>query len=208
MGYRRTWSRKILDTVVFALIGVAGIPAQQQPVNTPELYRDADAYEIYSLLLPNEWSWDAARLVIRETTTLDSTLGTPDRCIQLQGEEKKKIQAAFEDFVRVNKSTWILTPLLKIAKPYDIVSVSELKTFSPGVSHVNEEDVWEQHHPGAAGYFEFSAVGFNGDRTLALVSISHYCGTLCAGGSFHLMEKKDGKWRAKLNSGTECGWIS
>jgi len=208
MGAPSLRVRELIGAIVLALIGATRVHAQQQPVRAPDPYRDADAYEIYSLVLSHEWGWNAARLVIRETTSTDSALEGA-QCIQLQDEEQNKFHPAIEDFVQVNKSVRTLLPMLNIAKPYDLVSEAELKAFTPSVLHVTEEDVWKQRHPGAEGYLELSSVGFNDNRSPALVYVSHCCGTLCAGGSFYLLEKKDGKWQAaKGTTGMICGWIS
>jgi hypothetical protein len=45
----------------------------------------------------------------------------------------------------------------------------------------------------AVGWIDISGVGFNDRNTIAVVYIGHHCGSLCGGGKFHVLQKKDGK---------------
>jgi hypothetical protein len=55
---------------------------------------------------------------------------------------------------------------------------------------------------------EFSAVGFNVDKPIAVVYMGHSCGPLCGGGTFHVLEKSEGKWKPFEWKGSSCAWIS
>jgi len=44
--------------------------------------------------------------------------------------------------------------------------------------------------------FDVSAVGFNKDGSRGLVYLGHHCGSLCGGGQYRLLVKKDGRWQA------------
>jgi hypothetical protein len=46
-------------------------------------------------------------------------------------------------------------------------------------------------------------VGFSRDGMRALVYVGHECGSLCGGGKYHLLVKKDGRWQVDEISG-EC----
>jgi hypothetical protein len=70
---------------------------------------------------------------------------------------------------------------------------------------------WEgfyQRYPDSGGWIELSAVGFNVDKTVAVVYMGHHCGPLCGSGGFHVLEKKDGKWVALGWEGSGCAWAS
>jgi hypothetical protein len=84
-------------------------------------------------------------------------------------------------------------------------------------SYFNSEDstgsAFDRQYPNSRGYVVLSAVGFNADKTLAVVSetfVSRPAGTRNAvenAGGFHALEKKDGHWLpANVLSG--CGWGS
>jgi hypothetical protein len=57
--------------------------------------------------------------------------------------------------------------------------------------------------------FHVCAVGFNANRTRALVFVGHLCGSLCGGGTYHFMIKKDAHWVPdKGYAGMSCAWAS
>ena len=70
---------------------------------------------------------------------------------------------------------------------------------------------WEtftEKFPNARGGIELSAVGFNPERDVAVVYVSHHCGRLCGRGFVQVLRKKDGagtpvNWAIK-----GCGWMS
>jgi hypothetical protein len=115
------------------------------------------------------------------------------------------LQPLYDNFEKVNRQAKTLLPLLHIAKPYELVP--ESRVYAPDASGAADK-AWEEQHPGASGYLWLSAVGFNSDRTFALVSVSHICGTLCAGGHYYLLHKQDGEWRAVEFPGGNCHWVS
>lgn len=51
-------------------------------------------------------------------------------------------------------------------------------------------------------------VAFNADKTIAVVYMGHSCGSLCGGGTFYVLEKKDGIWSSMRWRGTSCAWAS
>ncbi len=59
------------------------------------------------------------------------------------------------------------------------------------------QDGWARFYkkyPKARGIVTFSRVGFNQERTQALVSVSYSCGGLCGQGNFIFLQMKEGKW--------------
>ena len=61
----------------------------------------------------------------------------------------------------------------------------------------------------SGGFMVVSAVGFNASKERAMVYMSHSCGLLCGGGSYHLLEQVDGAWReANLPTVWNCSWVS
>jgi hypothetical protein len=70
---------------------------------------------------------------------------------------------------------------------------------------------WEgfyQRYPNSGGWIELSAVGFNATKTVAVVYMGHHCGSLCGGGGFHVLEKKNGQWVPLEWKGSSCGWAA
>ncbi len=77
-------------------------------------------------------------------------------------------------------------------QPYEFVFEKEIEgVFSNGVAGWKS---FYEKYPDSGGYNELSAVGFNSDKTVAVVYVAHFCGGLCGGGGFHVLEKKEGKF--------------
>jgi hypothetical protein len=164
-------------------------------------YEDPDAYEVYSAILPSEWPLKAAhakRLIIQTETKHF------EMCLQPEKEWQEKVGPAISDYVRANAKPSLLQPKIEVEVPYQLIVAEELK------SAIQKGD-WEgfyQSYPDSGGWLELSAVGFNAEKTVAVVYMGHHCGSLCGGGGFHVLEKKDGKWIALDWRGSSCGWAS
>ncbi len=70
------------------------------------------------------------------------------------------------------------------------------------------QDGWtrfNKKYPKAKRIISFSRVGFNQERTQALVSVSMSCGGQCGEGGFILLQKENGKWNVQKDIGL---WFS
>jgi hypothetical protein len=169
----------------------------------PQAYDVAEAYEVYAAILPSEWAWrvaNAKRLVIRRETTHYCM------CLEPIGDSKKLMDAAIADYETRSQTEWLIQDNLKIEKPYAIITSDEISAmFQPGLEGYQ---ILSQRYPDSAGYIQFSAVGFNAEKTTAVVYVGHHCGPLCGGGSFSVLQKKDGKWEPLKWQGNRCVWVS
>lgn len=85
----------------------------------------------------------------------------------------------------------------QISKPTRLVTREELDAAfkSPPASTMG--DGWEGfrlHFLESAGYLILSGVGFNADRTIALVYMEHRCGGLCGAARYYILQKRNGRW--------------
>jgi hypothetical protein len=180
-----------------ALCLLIGCRTQQ----TAHTYDDVEAYSVYSSILP-----DTSPLVIREWTT------TYDLCLRpLDDQSEKVLRPALDDYLKVNSKAWLLSPSGG-SRQYIIFPEGELEsTFTSGTDGVQSEKGWKtffQRHPSYQGWMEVSAVGFNPDKTIAVVYVGYHCGDECGGGEFKAMQKQDGKWRLLTGKGrwNRCAW--
>jgi hypothetical protein len=171
------------------------------PQNTLTLYEEPAAYEVYAAILPSEWNVQVAharQVVIRRETTAYRM------CLNPEKESEDKLWAAISDYVEINKKQWWLQPSLTIDLPYLFVDSESLrKMFRQG-----RWDQFYRAYPESGGVLELSAVGFNQDKTVAVVYMGHSCGALCGGGKFHVLEKVGGKWQPLAWKGAVCSWAS
>lgn len=169
----------------------------------PETYRVPEAYEIYAALLPKQWPVTEAhtkKMIIRAETA------SYDMCLKPEGESIAIVGPAIANFQEVNKQTWLLEQAIPMDQPYEFVFEKELDAI-----FANGPGGWKsfyEKYPKSGGFNEVSAVGFNADKTVAVVYVAHSCGGLCGGGSFHVLQKKDGNWQALKWKGSECKWVS
>ena len=167
----------------------------------PKSYEDAEAYEVYSAILPTEWPWQAPNaksLVIRSETK------GYKMCRRPEAESEKIIGQAISEYVKLNKDTRLLKRGLNIEKPYELIPFDELRS---ALKQGGWENFYKQY-PNSGGWIELSAVGFNADKTVAVVYMGHHSWSLSGGGRFHVLQKKDGKWTPLKSKGPRCGWES
>lgn len=186
--------------LAFAVCLLVTLGFSQESTPIPQPYDVDEAYKVYSVLLPHEESYEFAKntIVIREETVSGEELGrdclSPDAAV--------KFKEAIEDYRLQNKNKWLLQRHFESNKPYEIVNSGTIKT-------VFDEGGWQKYydrHPGSGGFIIMSVVGFNKDKTLAVLYSGSSCGSLCGSWSFHLLKKVDGKWT--IVPGVQCFTVS
>jgi hypothetical protein len=187
---------------VLGLLALAPLTVFAQP-KAAETYKVPEAYEIYAMLLPKQWPVRVAhtrKMVIRAETD------AYEMCLKPEGEFAAILGPAIANFLEVNKKSWVLEKAIPMDQPYEFVFAEELKAiFSEGI------EGWKsfyQKYPDSGGYNLLSAVGFNSDKTVAVVYIAHWCGGLCGGGEFEVLQKKNDKWQTMEWKGSRCSWAS
>jgi hypothetical protein len=190
---------------LFLFVASTFLQSQRASEIAEQPYDVDEAYAVYSAVLPDEWTvraGHAKRLVISSETAFLGTCLTPE-------EESKGRQApAIADYHRANQKRWTLLPQFKIELPYALVPREKLTAFFTTAGPGGWAQFYERY-PDSAGWIEFSAVGFNQDKTLAVLYVAHHCGGVCGGGTIRALQKKDGKWQPGGWEGRPpCMWIS
>jgi hypothetical protein len=193
----------MLRQIVLLLISFS-CTSQSAPAshdNHPPPYVDSDAYEVYSAILPSEWPVRVAHakmLVIRSETN------GYEMCLHPEKDSEDMIGSAIAEYVELNKKPLVLQRNLSVAIPYELITFKDLKS-------AIEQGGWEgfyKKYPDSGGWIELSAVGFNAEKTVAVVYMGHSCGGLCGGGQFHVLQKKEGTWVPLNWKGSSCAWAS
>lgn len=165
-------------------------------------YDDAAAYEVYAAILPTEWP---ARVAKAKTLVILSATKSYKMCLVPEKESEELIGTAISDYVKLNEKTWLLQQAsFKLGTPPKLISSEELKS-------IFDRGKWAsfyRQYEDSDGLIELSAVGFNSDKTVAVVYMGHSCGALCGGGRFHVLQKKEGKWAPLEWLGESCEWTS
>ncbi len=173
-----------------------------------------ESYRIYSILLSRELpDWHLKRLAIEEWT--QDMRPDPDGplCLQAPKDQKALYQEEFDDFLAKNRSRHQLEYRFDL-QDYLLLSPDQSeyvrRLFGPVLRRHpppwSEDDRKLYHDINVV--FAVSEVGFNRDRTRAIVYIGHTCGGMCGEGTYHLLVKRQGKWRRDPDyRGTSCAWV-
>ena len=184
MTMRATLTFSFVIAATTLAIGQAGNPAAQASSVT-----DPDAYRIYADLLSN-WTPSRTRLVQRETETTvpcrpSSPLTDPDWL------------AVEKSFAQENAQPKLLQPAILpdgsrfISRAEIEADDARLRVKYPGLYN---------RLPESMDYLAVSAVGFNADRTRAMVHVR-----LRTRGQLHTLERHGDKWVAARFG---CVWIA
>ena len=191
----------MLKVTAFLLVSASLFLQSLRSPGTATEMTDADTYDVYSTILPSEWpirvSHAKELIILNETRTYQM-------CLRPDAGSDVRIEPAITNYVKLNAKPWLLSPKLAIEIPYRLISSEQL------ASAVGQAqwDRFYREYPDSKGWIELSAVGFNPDKTVAVVYVGHYCGVLCGGGGFHVLEKRDGKWVPLAWKGNGCSWAS
>jgi len=181
---------------ILLLLLFSSFPTQ----TTSSAYDDPDAYEVYVAILPSEWPMrnaHAKELVIRRETR------SYQMCLKPDTQMRARVGPAIADYLIQNEKKWLLQPRFSFAIPYQFFEGSFDDVLKRG-----GWDAYYRQYPESGGLIELSAVGFNVDKTVAVVYMGHSCGDLCGGGTFHVLEKVHGKWKLIEWKGGSCAWAA
>jgi hypothetical protein len=148
-----------------------------------EPYADAEAYQVYSAIIPKVPPNPGTKTYFIRIDTLPIS-GSLDGQARKLWKQTRGADTALDDHYQVNRQSWLLQRKFTLPNPYKLVTREQLPHFRGG----NFGEVW----------LELSAVGFNADKTVAVV----YMLGGDKGTSF-VLEKQNGNW--EVSSETGCG---
>lgn len=179
--------------------------ARQPPYREPEaFYTVPEAYEVYAEVLakPPDSRIDNSRTLLIRSDSVPWEM-----CLFPNQESRKQIGSAINDYVSTNKKAWAFTRRFEIENAYELLDFK--KDIWPFFE--NRPTGWQEFdaaHPSSRGWYELSAVGFNEDKTIAVVYISNHCGWTCGRGEFRVLQKQEGRWKDLPWHGNTCSWVS
>jgi hypothetical protein len=144
-----------------------------------EPYDVAEAYEVYSAIVPSIDPDPTTLTWLIRIDTLPIGGGssrTYDPSDPARGWKKApgqtSVNTALDDHSKVNAKTWLLQRKFVLPNPYKLVTHEEIKAMFPPNPKEGFRELW----------LELSAVGFNADKTMAVVYMAHHCTTTCCCG--------------------------
>jgi hypothetical protein len=160
-----------------------------------ESVTDPDAYAIYAMLVPELWATRSKDPVLlqRETQTVA-------RCRNSGQTSDPEWLAVEKSYRQENSRPKLLQPILPIPGPYRLIPKSEIEADDarlrlkyPGPRN---------RLPESMEFAAVSAVGFNADKTKAIVLVQ-----VRDQGAVRALERRDNGWVPAYVTGIGCGWI-
>jgi len=140
------------------------------------------AYEIYSTVLKAKQPLVLDWTIVRETQAFKM-------CLEPAGDQQLIYRPLIDDYALKNRMTWVLQRKFNLSS-YSLVG-SEAWTSAQSVTRNTPRNTLAV----------LSAVGFNGDRTRALLCF--WAGS----GTCYFMVKEEAKWQIDRSwRGSACGW--
>ena len=179
-------------------------PGFQQETNSVDPEREKDVYAIYSLMLADPQTShgpDENKQYLIAATTGPGYPREP--CVRPPKERETAFREVLVDYERRKSNPRELKPSISVPKRYVLLSANQVSEFVkersfPGINKTDTNPLFQ----GATDVFTLSDVYFNQRGTLALTSISSFCGGLCGRWQWKVFERLDtGKWE-------ERQWVS
>ena len=143
--------------------------------------RVAEEAAVYSAILNSELEHPFGLVLEDSIFIIKRTYGITSYAIAQDGFLFESVttldQDTVKDFRTVNQDTDVIDLSLSVGKPYEYVSLEQLKNYP--------EDIW---------VIGFSKVGFNSELNQALAYMLYDCGTECGAASIYFLVLKDNIW--------------
>jgi hypothetical protein len=186
--------RAAIFGALLAALASVGQNTQSKPGVPQELppERIADTYSVYEAALHNplaDHTGEPQTYFIADRTGQTYGIADPDQCIVAPEADRQALEQAVDDFRAQN------------GKVYRIVNRFNLNGRKVRLLNEVQEkqiqlDWFKRQEPllDATEIIRLSRVGFSNDRSLAIVVVSHHCGTLCGNESWRIFKRSKDKW--------------
>jgi hypothetical protein len=164
-------------------------------------YDDPDGYSLLTELLVKEGEgWRNTTIRISALTTQEDSKSTTsfEKCIRVPDEF---IEAA-NNFRDITKNSYVLRDRFGSDAHFQLVD-------QPGTNRSKSKNSSKQkrtiEQEISGGTFFVSPVGFDRNKTHAIVRINYICGGTCGGGEYHLLEQSADGWK-EVKPKSFCFW--
>lgn len=158
-----------------------------------------EEYEIYSAVIKQIYLQPNTKLLIIEERTFRYDFGIEND--EPWREKKKGVtihESAAADYETRNSSKWLLNKLsFKLPVKTNLITDHDLKAIFHGSWGDLEWINYYRRFPDSRGFIMLSRIGFNTERTQALLYVGSRCGPRCGDIHFLLLEKTNGTWTTK-----------
>ena len=191
--------RLILALTLVIAVGTVVIgQTRNVPVQNLEYVIDLDAHLIYAAVVPALWATRSKDPIVLQRETEDAQAMT--QCRSFTPSPDPDWIAVQKDFWQENARRKVLPVALPFNEPYRLITLAEIEEIDARLS-LKYPGVYNER-PDSPPYAAVSAVGFNPEKTKAMVYVR-----LRDRGEVKALELRDGQWvTAPKSSG--CVWIA
>jgi len=161
-----------------------------------------EEYAVYSTLISQKFVRDDTRLVV---ITNPTCCANEDLDVWRMKALEPFSADTLESFKTANKQSVHLEREFTLSVTYRIVDYKSIEELFASIMLDESWNKFYEMYPQSNGYLRLSRVGFNKERTEALVSTGWMRGELYGEGKWYLLTKVNGAWRVQRSVGT---WIS
>jgi hypothetical protein len=197
---------------------VSAPPTLTVRAQTDEIINDSDAHAVYASVVQM-----GAGKPLTVVALLQETRAGMD-CLREEGDKKLQPEwrSVVESFWRENARVRIIREGFDLGVPYSIVTVTQLRKLMRDAGYSKQSPI--TNAPGADVFARFpggrlvalSAVGFNAEKTRAIVAMQFDCfpswtgkeHAACHEGRHIAVEKKDGRWNVVPSVRIGCVWTA
>jgi hypothetical protein len=156
---------------------------------------DVNEYQIYSLILNEKFS-ACNNLVIEQETSYRVSFPIGNTYYEtLKAENRNLDTTIFIDYVNKNDSAFNLENKFNSSTiSFTMISSEEIKYFFNSQDLNKDWNEFYKKYPKSDGIIKFSRVGFNSDKSQAIVEIGHYYASLGADGFLIYLVKENNNW--------------
>jgi len=185
-----SWVVAAAVTPALAMVWGALAPRVSAQASGVKPIDDLESYAVYSALLPDE----AMRGMRRSMIVIQAEAITDQRCWPSGPPIETEWKSTFESLRAENSHARTIRSGFTLSVPYIVLPKADIMAFFTAL----RPDSWKhfyERYPDSAGFLGLSAVGFDTDRTEAIVYIAHSYNFLGGEYSYHLLRKLGGNWQ-------------
>jgi len=175
-------------------------PAHSRQSNSDAGVSDEE-YEIYSSVIKQLYVQPNTKQVIIEERTFRYDFAVENDEPWREKNKKKGVsmdESAADDYEAKNNSKWLLNKnSFKLPVKTNLITDDDLRSIFHGSWGDLEWINYYRRFPESRGFVMLSRIGFNTERTQALVYVGSRCGPGCGDIHFLLLEKANGVWTTK-----------
>lgn len=172
-----------LSCLVLGVPHVSAQAADVRPIDDPE------SYAVYSALLPDA----PMRQMRRKMIVIEAEATANPGCWPSGPPIETEWKGTLESLHAENAHARTILPGFTLSVPYVVLPKADIMAIFTGP--LADWRPFYERYPDSAGYLRLSAVGFDTDRTKAIVYIAHSYGGWGGEDSYQLLRKLAGRWQ-------------